>query len=305
MNVNEREILYKLIREHEEVMGVSRTTMVALESYRQALKNLKSTDTQIFKDLVIELNTVIKNTEPKIIPLTHLIEEFETELQIYLENPFEQIRDQALRILSQKLARYENCIQGVIDHGMQVIEENDLIIAQSSSLAIRSVLKQAHSELNRKFKVLILDQNFIRIKQLVKELSQEGVEFLVVPEYNLSHLLKTVTKLLIGAVSITPDKKIITTVGTANAVGLCHLNQIPIYLLANSLKFAHRIVSEQHIHKEESLRALDNVAYRHAAYSHDQVDLHLIDHVITEQGEINIHNQLIQPVNDDDFPSRG
>ena len=105
MNVNEKEILYKLIREHEEVMGVSRTTMVALESYRQALQNLKSTDNQTFKDLVIELNTVIKNTEPKIIPLTHLIEEFEIELQIYLENPFEQIRDHALRILSQKLAR--------------------------------------------------------------------------------------------------------------------------------------------------------------------------------------------------------
>ena len=305
MNVNEREILYKLIREHEEVMGVSRTTMVALESYRQALKNLKSTDTQIFKDLVIELNTVIKNTEPKIIPLTHLIEEFEIELQIYLENPFEQIRDQALQILSQKRARYENCIQGVIDHGVQVIEENDLIIAQSSSLAIRSVLKQAHSVLKRKFKVLILDQNFIRIKQLVKELFQEGVEFLVVPEYNLSHLLKTVTKLFIGAVSITPDKKIITTVGTANAVGLCHLNRIPIYLLANSLKFAHRMVAEQHIYRVESQRSCDHLTYRYATYSHDQVDLNLIDHVITEQGEADIQNQLIPPVNDDDFLARG
>jgi hypothetical protein len=28
MNLNEREILYKLIRGHEEIMGVFRTTMV-------------------------------------------------------------------------------------------------------------------------------------------------------------------------------------------------------------------------------------------------------------------------------------
>ena len=118
---------------------------------------------------VSELNAVFKNTEPKIIPLTHLIEEFETELQIYFEDPFEQVRDLALKILNQKLSRYETCIQGVIDHGIQVIEENDFIIAQSPSLAIRSALKRAHSELNRKFKVLILDQNFIRIKQLVKD----------------------------------------------------------------------------------------------------------------------------------------
>ncbi|MGD2270234.1 MAG: hypothetical protein PVI06_07540, partial [Desulfobacterales bacterium] len=143
---------------------------------------------------------------------------------------------------------------------------------------------------------LILDQNFIRIKQRIKELSQVGAEFLVVPEYNLSHFLETATKLLIGAVSITPDKKIITTVGTANAVGLCHRNRIPIYLLANSLKFAHRLVSEQHIYGEESQRSYDNLTYRHTAYSHNQVDLHLIDHVITEQGERNTQNQLIPSV---------
>ncbi len=286
MNPNEREILYKLIRDHEEVMGVSRTTVVALQSYRQALQKLKAADNQAFKELVTELNTVITNTEPKIIPLIHLIEEFETELQVFCKNSFEPIREQALKILNQKLNRYESFIQGVIDHGMQVIAENDFIIAQSPSFAIRGALKRAHSELQRKFKVLILDQNFIRVKQLVKELSREGVEFLVIPEYNLSHFLKTATKLLIGAVSITPDKKIITTVGTANIVGLCHLNRIPIYLLANSLKFAHRIVSEQHIYKVESQRSSDDLTYRHASYSHDQVDLDLIDHVITEQGEL-------------------
>jgi hypothetical protein len=47
-------------------------------------------------------------------------------------------------------------------------------------------------------------------------------------------------------------------------------------------------VSEQHIYKEESLRVIDHLTYRHAVYSHDQVDLYLIDHVITEQGEANI-----------------
>jgi len=288
MKPNEREIIYQLIREHEEVMGVSRTTLAALQSYRQALQKLRRIDNLALKDMVTELNTVIKNTEPKIIPLTHLIEEFEAGLQIYFGGPFESIRDHAMEILNEKISRYESCIQGVIEHGMQVIEENDFIIVQSPSLAIRSVLKRTHSELNKKFKVLILDQNFIRIKQLVKELSQEGVEFLVVPEYNLSHFMRTVNKLFIGAVSITPDKKIVTTVGTANTVGLCHLNRIPIYLLANSMKFAHRTVSEQHIHKVESQRSSDHFTYRYATYSHDQVDLNLVDHVITEQGEIAI-----------------
>ena len=123
---------------------------------------------------------------------------------------------------------------------------------------------------------------------MVMEFSQGGLELLVVPDNNLSHFLKAATKLFISAVSITPDRKVITTVGTANAVGLCHLNRIPVYLLVNSLKFAHRIVSEQHIYQVECQRSCDNLTYRHATYSHDQVDLNLIDHVITEQGKIAI-----------------
>jgi translation initiation factor eIF-2B subunit alpha len=305
MNQSEREILYKLIREHEEIMGVSRTTVVALHSYRDALQKLKDSDTSTFKDSVLELNAVIKNTEPKIIPLIHLIEEFETELQIHFDTPYQQIHDHALRILSQKIARYENCMQGVIDHGLHVVAENDFIIVQSPSFAIQSVLKRAQTELNMHFKVLILDQDFIRIKQLIKELSQIGVSLIVVPEYNLSHFLKTATKLLIGAVSITPDQQIITTVGTANAVGLCHLNRIPIYLLANSLKFAHRKVFEQHIYSEESQLSRDNLTFRHATYSHDLVDLNLIDHVITEQGEIAIQGRVIAARDAEGPPSRG
>ena len=292
MNPSEKEILYQLIRDHEEVMGVSRTTMVSLQSYRRALQKLKNSDNNAFKESVSELNEVIKNTEPKIIPLTHLIEEFETELQIYFKIPFEQIRDHALKILNQKLNRYQGCTQGVIEHGSQMIEENDFIIVQSPSLAIRGALKRAHSEMKKKFKVLLLDHYFIRIKQLVKEFAQEGLELIVVPDNNLSHFLKTATKLFISAVSITPDRKVITTVGTANAVGLCHLNRIPVYLLVNSLKFAHRIISEQHIYQVESQRSCDHLTYRHATYSHDQVDLDLIDHVITEKGEIDIHSMF-------------
>jgi translation initiation factor eIF-2B subunit alpha len=106
MNPNEIELLYKLIREHEEIMGVSRTTITALTSYKNALQKLKSSNSSAFRDSLLELNAVIKNTEPKIIPLTHLIEEFEVELQIYLENSFEHIRDHALKILDQKVTRH-------------------------------------------------------------------------------------------------------------------------------------------------------------------------------------------------------
>jgi len=171
---------------------------------------------------------------------------------------------------------------------MQVVAENDFIIVQSPSLAIRSILKRARTEQHKNFRVLILDQHFRRIKQLISELSAVGVEHLVAPDYNLSHFLATADKIFIGAVSVTPDAKVVTTIGTANAVGLCHLKRVPIYLLVSSLKFAHQAIARQHIHKTESQLSQDDLTYRHATYSHDMVDLQLIDHVITEKGEIDL-----------------
>jgi len=142
--------------------------------------------------------------------------------------------------------------------------------------------------LRKKFQILILKQDFIKTKWLISDFSKAGLDHIVVPEYNLSQYLETANKLFIGAMSVTPDKKVIAAVGTAGIVSLCHLNKIPVYLLINSLKFAHQIFLKQNIHKKEEIKQEDDLTYRLTTYSHDKIDLNLIDHLITEAGEISI-----------------
>jgi len=108
------------------------------------------------------------------------------------------------------------------------------------------------------------------------------------PEYSLSHFLNTASKLLLGATSVTADRKVITTVGSANIVGLCHLNGIPVYQLVNSLKFAHKSVAGQKIYKSDQKQSKENLTYMQTTFSHDMVDFDLIDHVITEEGEFTV-----------------
>jgi translation initiation factor eIF-2B subunit alpha len=282
---SERESLYKLFRDHEEVMGTSRTTIVALQSFMDSIKKLKCTD-EAFKDLVLELTDVIRNTEPKIIPLIHLIEQFETELRPHFGKPLEQVKARALEVLDNKIQTFTSHLQRVIEHGMRIVQDGDFIIAHSPSVPVRRSLVRAHIDLHRKFRVLVLEQDFIRIKYLIRELTAAGVEHLVIPEYNLSHFLDQATKLFLGAISVTPDRRIVTTVGSANIVGLCHLNHIPVFLLVNSLKFAHQTVSRQHIFKREIEKSREQLTYRQTSFSHDMVAFDWIDHVITEQGEI-------------------
>ena len=283
----ELESLYQLFRDHEEVMGTSRTTIVALQSIHDSIQRLRCPP-HALENLVLELDDVIKNTQPKIIPLVHLIEAFESEMRPHFGKPLDEAKACALAILDQKLALFQSAIERLVDHGRRLIEDGDVIIAHSPSLAVRNALASAHTDLHRRFRVIVLEQHFIRIKQLIRDLTANGIEHLVIPEYNLSHFLEIANKLFLGATSVTPDRKVITTVGSANIAGLCHLNRIPVYLLINSLKFAHQSVAGQKIFKADQKQAKENLTYMQTTFSHDMVDFDLIDHVITEEGKISV-----------------
>jgi translation initiation factor eIF-2B subunit alpha len=276
--------LYELIREYMHALGTSRTTLVALKSYIDAIRRLKSTDAQ-FRWMLANLNTVIKNTEPKVIPLVHLIEAFEAEMEPSFGLPLEAAKKQAIAILTRKLEQFEADTAKLTMHCMNCIAPDDFIIAHSATAYIRDGLVRAHTELKRGFKVLVVKQDVIRSKMLINSLAQHNVEHIVIPEYNLSHYLKSANKLFIGAVSVTSDDQVVAGIGTANVVSLCHWYQVPVHLFVESLKFAHHALSDQHIHDEEREKTEGNFTFHMKTFSHDFVDLEMIDHLITEMGE--------------------
>ena len=276
--------LYHLIRDYMDALGTSRTTVVALRSYIDAVQRLKCTDAG-FGAMLENLNTVIKNTEPKVIPLVHLIEAFESEVQAASGLPLAAAKEKAVAILTQKLEGFEADTAKVTENCINCIAPDDFIIAHSTTAYIRNALIRAHGTLKRPFKVLVLKQDFIRTKELVHDLEQHRVEHIVIPEYNLSHYLKTAGKLFIGAVSVTSDNQAVTGIGTANIVSLCHWYHVPVYLFVETLKFAHRTLPDQNIFNEEQERIEADFTFRMKTFSHDFVDLAMVDHVITEAGE--------------------
>ena len=87
MKEEERQNFYKLFRDHEDVISSSRTTLVALESLMNAIKRLKCGD-DAFEGLLMELGDVMRHTEPKILPLIHLIEDFCEGMKSQFEKNF-------------------------------------------------------------------------------------------------------------------------------------------------------------------------------------------------------------------------
>jgi translation initiation factor eIF-2B subunit alpha len=285
--IDSNSTLYQLVREYMDVMGASRTTLAALKSYIDSVRRLRCTAAD-FKRLLLELNDVIKNTEPKVIPLVHLIEDFEFEMEPHFGAELEAAKSDAIDILGRKLKQFEAQTEKLTRNCVQSIEQDDFIIAHSPTAYIQQAFVRAHRDEERMFRVLVLKQDFLRTRQLVSALEEHQVEHLVIPEYNLSHYLGAVNKLFIGAVSVSADQKAVTAIGTANVVGLCHVHKIPVHLFVEAIKFAHGPIMTQRIYREEHDKVESDFTFRMTTFSHDIVDLKMVDHVITEDGETHL-----------------
>jgi translation initiation factor eIF-2B subunit alpha len=285
MKTKDRESLYKLFRDMADVLGTSRMTEMALESFIRAIQALKCSREAILP-LFNELSECVKNSRPHIVPLIHLLEEFEDEMRFTRSDvDLETIRADAIETLREKLDAFRERVRRLTERGAQYVQDGDVVLVHSASGVVIKILLNAKEKLGRNFKAIVLKQDFAKTRQLIQAIAQAGIPHEVVPEYDLIHHLPQATKLFIGAAAVTPDLNVVASAGTANIVSLCHVGKIPVYLFVNSLKFSHQSTPDQQIHRKEEEETRDGMTYSLTTYSHSLVSLQLIDHVITGMGE--------------------
>ena len=283
MKKEDRKILCSLIRDHEDTVGSSRVTMMALTAFIESIKQVRCSVREV-RQLYSELSGAIKNTEPKVIPLIHLIEEFEREIGDSPDGSIEEIKERAIRILEAKHQKIKTKIGRLIEYGLTCISEGDVIIVHTIGHDVKNMLKLASQVLHKPFKVIVLKQDPLKTRQLIKFLETADIDMEVIPEYNLGHYVEQGNKMFMGALSITEDMRVVSAVGSANIVSLCHLNRLPVYLFANTLKFSHRPSSQQRIHRKVASQTHGDVSFKLTTHSHDTVDLNHVDFLVTEDG---------------------
>ena len=116
-----------LIRDHEDTVGSSRVTMIAINAFIESIRQVRCSVEEV-RDLYAELSEAIKQTEPSVIPLIHLLEEFEREIGESSDDSIEGIKARAIQILQEKYKKIETKIGKVIEHGLTCINEGDVII---------------------------------------------------------------------------------------------------------------------------------------------------------------------------------
>ncbi len=283
MKKEDRQRLCSLIRDHEDIVGSSRVTMMAIMALIESIKQVQCSVQEV-RGLYSELSGAIKHTEPKVIPLIHLIEEFEKEIGESPDETIDELKDQAIRILEEKHHKIKTKIGKVIEHGLTCINEGDVMIVHNISYDVTNMLKLASEVLHKPFKLIVLRQDLTKTRRLIKSLTATDIDMEIIPEYSLNHYIEQGNKVFMGALSITDDMKVVSATGSANVVSLCHLNNLPVYLFANTLKFSHRPSSQQKIHRKVEPMIHGDVRYQLITHSHDMVGLKHVDFLVTEDG---------------------
>lgn len=283
MNEQDRTILCSLIRDHEDLVGSSRASMLALQAFMASVEELRCPPEEV-RGQYLELADAIKNTRPKIVPLIHLVEEFEVEMEPHFGGELMQVRQAAIEILRAKHEKLDGKVGKIIQLGFTCIHDGDVIVMHTASGDVMNMIASAKEKMGKKIKVIVLKQDFIKTKKLINTLMKAGVELETVPEFSLSHYIGQANKMFTGALSITHDLKVVSAVGTANIASLCHFHNIPVYLFANTLKFSHGLSENQRIHEKRVAQVEDECNYVLTTYSHDMVDLKMVDFLVTEEG---------------------
>lgn len=286
MKKENKKNLYKLFRDLSDVTGIAEMTIMCLESFIESIRQLKCTQKQA-EPLYFELAETVRHSQPNIVPLMHLLEQFEAEMEKTLKSDMtvETVGHNAIVSLQEKIAQFKYNAKRVTQNGLNYINNGDVIVVHSPSTVVNNILVTAKEKLGKQFSVIILDHNQVRTHKTVGLLRDANIEHIVTPAHNLSHHIETANKMFLGALTITSDQQIVAPLGTAGTVSLCHFNNIEVHLFANTLHYSHRKATDQFIYKAEEDPSGANMDFSVTTHSHDLVSLDMIDHVITEHGE--------------------
>ena len=287
MSTKDQIVLDSLFRDIVKFYSSSQTSLVTLQAIIEAVRDLEC-DESTYGVQIKEVCSIIANSQPRMFPIDNLIILFEKEMEskdYFRGKDFATMKTATIEILEDLIKRLEYDMSILANEGLEHIEDGDFIILHAVEEPVELLLPEA-KRMGKEFKVLILMQDEVKTQQVIQIMEQNGIEYTVIPEWDLVHFFDRVNKLFIGAYAVTTDGKFVSDSGTSNIVSECHIHNLPVYLFSPVLEITPTISENQNIYLKEESQNIGQLDYTIISHSSDIVSLDLVDHLITDKGEI-------------------
>jgi translation initiation factor 2B subunit (eIF-2B alpha/beta/delta family) len=287
MSTKDQRVLDTLFRDIVKFYSSSQTSLITLRAITEAIRDLKC-DSDMFDAQLKEVCSIITNSQPRMFPIDNLIILFEKELdkqEYFKDKDIDTKKTATIQIIDDLIKRLEYDMSLLAKQGLNYIEDGDFIILHAVEEPVELLMPEA-KRMGKEFEVLILRQDAIKTKQVIKIMEQNSIKYTVIPEWDLIHYFDKVNKLFIGAYAITADGKFVSDSGTSNIVSECHIHNLSTYLFAPILEITSTFSRNQNIYLKEESVNVSGLDYTLISHSSDIVSLDLVDHIITDKGEI-------------------
>lgn len=287
MSTVDQKILDGLFRDIVKFRSSSQTSLVTLHAIIKSVESLECDD-DMFPAQIKEVCSIITNSQPRMFPIDNLIFLLEKELKkndYFREKGLTVMKSATIEIIEDLIERLKFDLRELANQGREHIDDGDFIVLHAVEEPVELLLPEAR-KMGKEFEVLILRQESVKTDRIIKIMERNNIKFTVIPEWDLIHHFDKVTKLFIGAYAITSDGKFVSDSGTSNIVSECHIHQLPIYLFSPILEITSTISDDQNIFLKEEPKYASGTDYTLISHSCDLVSLDLVDHIITDKGEI-------------------
>ena len=287
MSTIDQKILDGLFRDIVKFYSSSQTSLITLRAIIKAVKFLECED-DMFRVQIREVCKIITNSQPRMFPIDNLIILLEHELKknSYFEDKNISVKKSGtIEIIEDLITRLNYDMRELANQGLDHITDGDFIVLHAVEEPVELLLPEA-KKMGKEFEVLILRQESVKTNRVIKVMEENQIKFTVIPEWDLIHTFDKVTKLFIGAYAITADGRFVSDSGTSNIVSECYIHKLPIYLFAPILEITPTVSDNQNLYLKEESQYASGVDYTLISHSCDIVNLDLVNHIITDQGEI-------------------
>ena len=287
MSTKDQMVLDRLFRDIVKFYSSSEVSLVTLQAIIESIKDLEC-EVDMFGSQVKEVCTIITNSQPRMFPIDNLIILFGKEMEKHEYFKGKDIatkKTAAIEIIGDLIIRLEHDMSELANQGLNHIEDGDFIVLHAVEEPVELLMPEA-KRMGKEFEVLILRQDAVKTEQVINVMEQNSIKYTVIPEWDLIHFFGKVSKLFIGAYAITSDGKFVSDSGTSNIVSECHIHKLPIYLFSPILEITPTFSRNQNIYLKEESKSASGLDYTLISHSSDIVSLDLVDHIITDKGEI-------------------
>lgn len=139
--------------------------------------------------------------------------------------------------------------KAICKHAESKITDGDVILTYAKNDLIQMLLSNinnATDEENKKnFRVILVDSRpLLEGKEMMKKLTNAGIECTYILLNSLSYVMKEVTKVFLGASALMSNGSILSRVGTASVALMASSHNVPVLVCCETYKISNRVQLE-------------------------------------------------------------